>query len=67
MMISGRRVGGGRGAGGGWGERSVGAISQTLLKGVFLFIFFIQNLGLACVGRHTDSCMDRNFKCRKGG
>lgn len=37
---------------------------QTLLKGVFfLFFFFIQNLGLVCVGRHTCSCMGSNFKC----
>lgn len=40
---------------------------QTLLKGVFFFFsFFIQNLGLVCVGRHTGSCMGSNFKCRGG-
>lgn len=37
---------------------------QTLLKGVFFhFFFFIQNLGLVCVDRHTCSCMGSNFKC----
>lgn len=37
---------------------------QPLLNGVFfLFFFFIQNLGLVCVGRHTCSCIGSSFKC----
>lgn len=49
---------------GGRGKRSVGAHKLTLLKGVFFFFsFFIQNLGLVCVDRHTGSCMGSNLRC----